>query len=91
MGCVSTPQTHITGNLKNGTFNIKAPKDYLIGTLDVSANTNGVVTVHLSNLNATNNPQVITSSASGQVDIINATGAVAANVAGQVAKALVKP
>lgn len=71
-GCVSIPSTHITGNLTKGTFKITAPKDYQIGVLDVSANTNGVVSVHLGNLQATNSSGVIASSASGQVDVINA-------------------
>lgn len=91
-GCsIGVPSTKIIGNLKTGKFSIKAPKDYQIGTLHVSADTNGNVTVDLSQLNATNSPQVIAGSAAGQVDIINAVGAQVGNAAAMAVKAAVKP
>lgn len=90
-GCVAVPSTRIKGNLKTGVFSIKAPKDYQIGTLHVSADTNGAVTVDLSQLSATNSPQVIMGSAIGQVDIINAVGAQVGNAAAMAVKAAVKP
>ena len=82
-GCVAVPST----TLSFGNFKYKSPKDADIGSLDITVNTNGTVHIKASKVNATNNPDVINSSAQGQVDIINAVGAQVGNAAAMAVKA----
>lgn len=90
VGCVAVPSTKIVGDLHSGKFSYKSPTDKAIGFLKISATTNGTVSVELRNVSSTNNPDVITSSAQGQVDIIRATGEVVGNAAAAAAKAAAK-
>lgn len=91
VGCVSVPKTDITGDIKSGKFHYKSPKDADIGYLKIVANTNGSVTVEMRKVSGVNNPEVIASSADGQVAIIKAMAEGFGQVAGAAAKAAAKP
>lgn len=75
-GCAGqqVPYRTITGDLHKGTFKIKAPNDFQIGSLDVVATADGAVSVKLTQANAAMNPAVIQSSGVVTADAINAFG-----------------
>lgn len=88
-GCINVPTTKMSfGKLKYSN-----PKQDQIGNFELSIkDTNGnVMTLKASNISATNNAQVISTSSAGQVDIINAVGAQVGNAAAMAVKAAVKP
>lgn len=82
-GCVQIPTT----KLDYGDLHMRLPKDDTAASLLITVSTNHTLTIKATKISAANNPEVINSSAQGQVDIIKATGEVAANVAGTVVKA----
>lgn len=86
-GCVSVPKT----TLKYGKLKFSSPKDDQIGSLHVTVTTNGSLTIIANKISATNNPEVINSSAVGQVEIIKALADGFGAVAGAAAKAAAKP
>lgn len=77
-GCVAVPKTKISGSLGGQPFTLEAPKDGDLQGLELSAETNGSVHMHIDHLTVKMNPDVISQTASGQVQIINATGDVVA-------------
>jgi hypothetical protein len=74
-GCVawSVPRTTIRGNIAGRPFHISAPKDMTLGQLTLCVDTNGTVTLTLSNLVTRMNPDVITTTSEGQAKLIQAT------------------
>lgn len=69
-GCVAVPKT----TLSYGKLKFSSPKDETIGSLKIMVNpTNGLLAITASKIGAVNNPEVISSSANGQADIIKAT------------------
>jgi hypothetical protein len=80
-GCVSTPHTTIEGTLNGSPFAVKAPKDGDLTGFDLTADTNGAVHVHIDHLAVKMNPDVIGQTGAAQTAIIQATGAVASNIA----------
>jgi hypothetical protein len=88
-GCMSVPHTTITGRLNGSPFLIEAPKDGDLTGFDLTADSNGVLRVHIDHLAVKMNPDVISQTGSAQAAIIAATGAVASNItAAAVAAAL---
>jgi hypothetical protein len=88
-GCMSTPHTTIAGRLNGSPFLIEAPKDGDLTGFDLTADSNGVVRVHIDHLAVKMNPDVIGQSGAAQAGIIQATGVVASNItAAAVAAAL---
>ncbi len=88
-GCMSTPHTTIAGKLNGSPFLIEAPKDGDLTGFDLTADSNGVVRVHIDHLTVKMDPDVITQTGTAQAAIIQATGAVASNItAAAVAAAL---
>jgi len=76
-GCVSwiVPKTVISGSIGGQPFSYSGPKDQTVGLLRITATTNGTISITVSNLSARMNPDVITTSAAAQVDLINALSA----------------
>jgi len=89
-GCVSTPHTTIQGTLNGSPFVIKAPKDGELAGFDLTADTNGVVRVHIDHLTVKMNPDVIGQSGAAQTAIIQAAGETAANITAAAVAAAVK-
>jgi hypothetical protein len=88
-GCSSMPHTTIAGKLNGSPFLIEAPKDGDLTGFDLTADSNGVVRVHIDHLAVKMNPDVIAQSGAAQAGIIQATGVVASNItAAAVAAAL---
>jgi hypothetical protein len=75
-GCIarSVPRTSIAGSIGGRPFKIEAPKDISLSQLKISADTNGVVSISIESLTARMNPDVITTTAEGQVKMIHAIG-----------------
>lgn len=86
-GCVAVPTT----KLSYGKLSFSSPKDDQIGSLHITVTTNGALTISASKITATNNPEVVTASAAGQVEIIKAMADGFGAVAAAAAKAAVKP
>lgn len=89
-GCVSTPHTTIQGMLNGSPFVIKAPKDGDLTGFDLTADTNGVVRVHIDHLAVKMNPDVIGQTGAAQTAIIQATGEVASGITAAAVAAAVK-
>ena len=70
------PETQISGYLHGQPFSIHAPKDSTLTGLDVVADTNGSVRVHIDHLQCSINPTNLANAAEGQAAIVNATGEV---------------
>jgi hypothetical protein len=88
-GCMSVPHTTIAGKLNGSPFLIEAPKDGDLTGFDLTADSNGVVRVHIDHLAVKMDPDVISQTGAAQAGIITATGAVASNItAAAVAAAL---
>ncbi len=92
----SVPATQVKGDLNGHPFSFTGPKDLVLESLDVTADTNGV-SLHIKNLNARTNPDVITTTGEAQAKMISATGdavtqalGAAGKAAGQAAGAVVK-
>jgi hypothetical protein len=79
-GCSSVPHTTIAGKLNGSPFLIEAPKDGDLTGFDLTADSNGVVRVHIDHLAVKMNPDVISQSGAAQAGIIQATGMVASNI-----------
>ena len=58
-GCMSTPHTTIAGRLNGSPFLIEAPKDGDLTGFDLTADSNGVIRVHIDHLAVKMNPEVI--------------------------------
>ena len=89
-GCVSTPHTTIQGTLNGSPFVIKAPKDGDLTGFDLTADTNGVVRIHIDHLAVKMNPDVIGQTGAAQTAIIQATGEVASGITAAAVAAAVK-
>jgi hypothetical protein len=88
-GCMSVPHTTIAGKLNGSPFLIEAPKDGDLTGFDLTADSNGVLRVHIDHLAVKMDPDVISQTGAAQAGIIAATGAVASNItAAAVAAAL---
>lgn len=87
-GCVRSivPQTQISGSLGGKPFHAGFPKNVRIGSLAITANTNGTVSLMISNLETIMDPQVITTTSDAQVKLVKAGG----EVAGQILSAVPK-
>jgi uncharacterized membrane protein len=85
-GCMAwqVPKTTIAGSIGGKPFYLSSPKNTTLSGLQVTAATNGTVSISVSNLTAQMDPNVITTTADAQVKMINA---VAASVAGAVGTA----
>jgi hypothetical protein len=79
-GCSSVPHTTIAGKLNGSPFLIEAPKDGDLTGFDLTADSNGVVRVHIDHLAVKMNPDVIGQNGAAQAGIIQATGVVASNI-----------
>ncbi len=79
-GYMSTPHTTIAGRLNGSPFLIEAPKDGDLTGFDLTADSNGVVRVHIDHLAVKMNPEVIGQTGSAEAGIIQATGNVASNI-----------
>jgi hypothetical protein len=79
-GCSSVPHTTIAGKLNGSPFLIEAPKDGDLTGFDLTADSNGVVRVHIDHLAVKMNPDVIGQNGTAQAGIIQATGVVASNI-----------
>jgi hypothetical protein len=79
-GCMSTPHTTIAGKLNGSPFLIEAPKDGDLTGFDLTADSNGVLRVHIDHLSVKMNPEVISQTGTAQAGIIQATGVVASNI-----------
>ena len=79
-GCMSTPHTTIAGKLNGSPFLIEAPKDGDLTGFDLTADSNGIVRVHIDHLAVKMNPEVIGQTGSAEAGIIQATGNVASNI-----------
>ena len=79
-GCSSVPHTTIAGKLNGSPFLIEAPKDGDLTGFDLTADSNGVVRVHIDHLAVKMNPDVISQNGVAQAGIIQATGMVASNI-----------
>jgi hypothetical protein len=80
-GCVGVPTTTVTGTLSGQPFKIVSPKDSDLVGLDIKADQYGVVHVHIDKLTARMSPDVVASTAAGQSQIIQATGATVSDAA----------
>ena len=71
-GCVawSVPRTTIDGSIGGSPFHFSGPKDVLLGSLNITANTNGTVSIAITNLSAKMNPDVITTTGAAQTAMI---------------------
>ena len=76
-GCMNliVPKTEISGSIGGQPFKYSGPKDQTLGSLTLTASTNGAVSITVSNLSAKMNPDVISMTSKAQVDIINALSA----------------
>lgn len=92
-GCVGwiVPKTSITGSVGGQPFSLQSPKDVEIGSLNVKAETNGTLSLCISNMVSKNNPAVIQTTADAQVQLINAVGAQIMQAASKGAAGAVKP
>jgi hypothetical protein len=79
-GCMSTPHTTIAGKLNGSPFLIEAPKDGDLTGFDLTADSNGVIKVHIDHLAVKMNPEVIDQTGTAEANIIQATGTVASNI-----------
>jgi hypothetical protein len=79
-GCAMTPQTTIQGSVNGCPFVIKAPKDGELKGFDLTAESNGVLRVHIEQLKVRMNPEVIGQSAVAQREMIQAAGEAAAGI-----------
>ncbi len=75
-GCIggAVPKTEITGSLAGKPFTFSAPKDVNLGSLTLSADTNGTISLTLTNLQTRMNPDVITTTGEAQAKLITAVG-----------------
>jgi hypothetical protein len=75
-GCVGAmvPKTVIEGNIGGKPFRYSGPKDQTLALLTISADTNGTISIVVSNLTTKMNPDVISTTGKAQVDMINAIG-----------------
>ena len=89
-GCVSTPHTTIQGTLNGSPFVIEAPKDGDLTGFDLTADTNGVMRIHIDHLTVKMNPDVIGQTGAAQTAIIQATGEVASGITAAAVAAAMK-
>jgi di/tricarboxylate transporter len=77
-GCMSVrdsvPATELHGYIGGHPFSFVGPKDLTLGTLAVIAETNGSVSMVVSNLTAKTSPEIITTTADAQAKITAAQG-----------------
>jgi hypothetical protein len=76
-GCIahSVPRTKITGSIAGQPFTLEAPKDADLRGLAIIAENDGAVSIEIESLVTRMNPEVITTTAEGQVKMISAVGA----------------
>ncbi len=86
----SYPETRISGYLHGQPFSIHAPKDSTLAGLDVIAETNGTIHVHVEHLECALNPTNLAGAANGQAAIVSATGAVISQAVSQAVRAAAK-
>jgi hypothetical protein len=89
-GCMSTPHTTIAGKLNGSPFLIEAPKDGDLTGFDLTADSNGVIKVHIDHLAVKMNPEVIGQTGSAEAGIIQATANVASNITAAAVTAALK-
>lgn len=89
-GCMNVPHTTIAGKLNGSPFLIQAPKDGDLTGFDLTADTNGVMHVHIEHRTVKMNPDVIGQTGGAQAGIIAATGAVASNITAAAVTAALK-
>lgn len=85
-GCVMVPKTVITGSIGGKPFSFSGPKDCSLGMLTVKADTNGSVSLVISNLQTKMNPDVITTTGAAQAQVIQAAADAGAKIAGAIPK-----
>ena len=83
-GCLNVPKTKISGTIGGQKFSGSFPKDADLSDLEVSAQTNGTVKLHIGALKTRMNPDVVQQSAAGQAQIMTAAMNGAGNIAGDV-------
>lgn len=73
-GCMNliVPKTEIKGSIAGQPFSVVSPKDSTLEGLQISASTNGNVTVSINSLTAKMNPDVISMTGAAQVQLIDA-------------------
>lgn len=84
-GCIAVPSNEYSF----GDFKVKTPKDMEVEDISIQGKGSNF-TFKAKKISSRNNPAVITSTGEEQVKIIEATGKVAADVAAQVARSMVK-
>lgn len=77
-GCVAVPKTTITGTISGQPFTLSSPKNSTLTNLDVTASTNGSVSIHVGSLVTVMDPAVITTTAEGEAKLVQAGAAAAA-------------
>ena len=102
-GCqVAVPKTVIKGSLGGAPFAFTGPKDCTLAGMELTAGSNGVVSIKIQSLNSKNSPDVINASAAGyaaQVKALSdafaagaeAVGKATGTAAGTAVKAAVAP
>ena len=72
-GCVMVPKTIITGSLGGAPFTFSGPKNCTLGSMVITAGTNGSLSLVISNLQTIMDPAVITTTGDAQAKLITAT------------------
>ena len=75
-GCIaqSVPRTKITGSIGGKPVSFEMPKDVTLGSLSFQADTNGNVSVVVSNLTTRMNPEIVVTTGEAQDKMIRALG-----------------
>lgn len=73
-GCMSwqVPRTTISGSIGGRPFALSSPKDSTLTGLDIKAETNGAVSIHVTSLVTVMNPAVITMTGNAEAQVISA-------------------
>jgi hypothetical protein len=87
-GCVNVPKTTVTGSIQGQPFTLSCPKDCNLQKLEIKADKDNAVSIKIDSLQTKMNPDVITTTAAGQAQMISAiTDAVIKSIAAGAAAA----
>lgn len=90
-GCIGqqVPRTKLTVTFPNGgSMTLDNPKDTTFQSAKASVSTNGTAVVEITGLSTAMNPQVISETATGEVNEITARGQAAVNLTGALGTAV---
>ena len=73
-GCISSivPKTTIKGSIGGAPFSLTSPKNSKLTNVEIKATTNGCVSIKIGSLETIMDPAVITTTADGQVKLVDA-------------------